>query len=158
MAFSVILQTNNSEKIKVDKTLVDIDTVSGTLKESTSIVDPIFLISRPIDELVNCNYITVSIFGRSYFVTDISSVRNNLTEIACHVDVLSSFKNAVRSNQSIVRRQENKWNLYLDDGVFKTYQNPMVLTKNFPTGFNTFEFVLAVAGSEQTATAETVTE
>ena len=48
---------------------------------------------------------------------------------------------------AIVKRQENRWNLYLDDGSFKVYQNPMVLTKAFPQGFTTQEFVLAVAGS-----------
>ena len=90
---------------------------------------------------------TILTFGRSYFVNNITSVRNGVFEISAHVDVLSSFKTQIRGNAAIIRRQENKWNLYLNDGVFKVYQNPMVLTKEFPNGFSAPEFVLAVAGN-----------
>lgn len=146
MAFQVLLQTNNSEKNKLDKDLATISTISGTLKNETSIIDPIILIEVDLTNLVNCNYMTIPAFGRSYFVTNIRSIRRNLVEVSAHVDVLSSFATQIRSNVAIVRRQENSWNLYLNDGVFRVYQNPMVLTKEFPTGFSTFEFVLAVAG------------
>lgn len=147
MAFQVLLQTNNSEKNKLDKDLVTISTISGTLKNETSIIDPVILIEADLISLINCNYITIPVFGRSYFVTNIRSIRRNLVEVSAHVDVLSSFASQIRNNVAIVRRQENRWNLYLNDGVFKVYQNPMVLTREFPTGFSTFEFVLAVAGA-----------
>lgn len=147
MAFQVLLQTNNSEKNKLDKDLITISAISGTLKNETSIVDPIILIEVDLTNLINCNYITIPSFGRSYFVTNIRSIRRNLVEVSAHVDVLSSFATQIRNNAAIVRRQENNWNLYLNDGVFKVYQNPMVLTREFPTGFSTFEFVLAVAGA-----------
>lgn len=147
MAFQIVLQTNNSEKNKLDKDLVAISTVSGTLKNETSIIDPVILIEGNLAALVNCNYITIPTFGRSYFITNIRSIRNNLVEVSAHVDVLSSFSSQIRSNVAIVHRQENRWNLYLNDGTFRIYQNPMVLTREFPNGFSTFEFVLAVAGN-----------
>lgn len=147
MAFQVILQTNSSEKNKLDKDVATISTLSGTLKNETSIIDPIILIEADLTNLINCNYMTIPVFGRSYFVANIRSIRNNLVEVSAHVDVLSSFASQIRNNVAIVRRQENRWNLYLNDGVFKVYQNPMVLTREFPTGFSTFEFVLAVAGA-----------
>lgn len=147
MAFQVLLQTNNSEKNKLDKDLATISTISGTLKNETSIVDPVILIEVDLTNLINCNYMTIPSFGRSYFVTNIRSIRRNLVEVSAHVDVLSSFASQIRNNVAIVRRQENRWNLYLNDGVFKVYQNPMVLTREFPNGFSTFEFVLAVAGA-----------
>lgn len=147
MAFNITLQINNSDKHALDKTVTDIVTLSGVLKGNTSIVDPIIVFEGDISNYVNCNYMTISTFGRSYFVNNITSIRNGLFEISAHVDVLSSFKTQIRGNSAIVRRQENSWNLYLNDGVFKVYQNPMVLTKEFPNGFSNPEFVLAVAGS-----------
>lgn len=147
MAFNITLQINSSEKNKLDKTIADIATVSGVLKEDTSIIDPVIKIECNLSDYVNCNYITIPEFGRKYFVNNIRSVRNGLVEFSCHVDVLSSFADSIRSNKAIIRRQENKWNLYLNDGTFKVYQNPMVLTKAFPSGFTQQEFVLAVAGS-----------
>ena len=147
MAFNITLQINSSEKNKLDKEITDIATVSGVLKEDTSIIDPVVKIECDLSNYVNCNYITIPEFGRKYFVNNIRSVRNGLVEFSCHVDVLSSFADSIRSNRAIIKRQENKWNLYLNDGTFKVYQNPMVLTKAFPSGFTTQEFVLAVAGS-----------
>lgn len=146
MAFDIVLQTNNSEKNTVMKDIDDVITLTGILKEATSITNPSFIIEADLDDLAAVNYLTVETFGRSYFVTDIRSVRSSFVEITCHVDVLSSFADEIKVNKAIVRTQENQWNLYLNDGTFKVYQNPMILTKAFPSGFTTQEFVLAVAG------------
>lgn len=147
MAFDILLQVNNSERERIDKDISTIGTISGVLKNETSIIDPIIEIEIDLSNVVNCNYITIFNFGRSYFVNDIRTIRNGLVELYCHCDVLSTYKNQIRSNSAIVRKQENNWNLYLNDGSFKVYQNPIVLTKAFPSGFNVQEFVLAIAGS-----------
>lgn len=60
--------------------------------------------------------------------------------------MLDSFKTEIKANTGIIERQQNKWNLYLDDGTFKLYQNPLVLTRLFPSGFSAEEWILAVAG------------
>lgn len=147
MAFNIILQRNNSELNRVTKSIDNIMTVSGTLKEETSIIDPIIKIECNIADVKGCNYISVPEFGRSYFVDNIRSIRNGLVEFSCHVDVLSTYAEQIKNNTGIIKRQENEWNLYLNDGAFKVYQNPNVLTKAFPSGFTAQEFVLAVAGS-----------
>lgn len=147
MSFTVALQSNSSPKNQLDKSVSGVLTVSGTLKEGTSVIDPVILVQAPLSTLVNANYMTISAFGRSYFITDIRSIRNDLVEISGHVDVLSTYAAGIRGNNAIIYRQENDWNLYLDDGSFQIYQNPSVLTRPFPSGFSTLEFVLAVAGS-----------
>ena len=147
MSFSVTLQVNNSPKNQMTKNITDVLTLSGTLKSETSVTDPVIIFSGSLATIATCNYLTITSFGRQYFITDIKSVRNNLVEVSAHCDVLSSFKNEILENTAIVYRQENDWNLYLDDGSFQVYNNPMVLTRPFPSGFSTLEFVLAVAGS-----------
>lgn len=147
MAFDIVLQVNNSEKNRLTKSINDIMTISGHLKTETSIIDPVIMINCNLSDVINCNYLTISSFGRSYFVNNIRSIRSGLVEFSCHVDVLSSFADAIKTNSAIIRKQETKWNLYLNDGSFKIYQNPTVITKTFPSGFNAKEFVLAVAGS-----------
>ena len=147
MAFTVALQSNASPKNQIDKSVTCVLSVSGTLKEGTSVIDPVILVQAPLSTLVTANYMAISAFGRSYFITDIRSIRNDLVEISGHVDVLSTYAAGIRGNNAIIYRQENDWNLYLDDGSFQIYQNPSVLTRPFPSGFSTLEFVLAVAGS-----------
>lgn len=146
MSFNIKLMVNKSENIRLSKSTKIINTVSGVLKDSTSIIDPVILIECDLTDVTGCNYISIPKFNRFYYVNNIRSVRNGLVEFSCHVDVLSSFADEIRKNDAIIRRQENKWNLYLNDGTFKVYQNPIVLTRSFPSGFSTQEFVLAVAG------------
>ena len=147
MAFTIKLQQNLSENNKVDKEIIDILSLSGTLRADTSIVDPIVIFEADLASLINCNYMTITSFGRSYFVRDIRSIRNGLVEITGHCDVISSFKAQIRECTGIVKRQENDWNLYLNDGSFKTYQYKSISTYKFPNGFpESNDLVLAVAG------------
>lgn len=147
MSFNITLQRCNSEPIRMDKSIDNIATYSGNLREGTSIIDPIIKIECEISDVRRCNYLTIPSFGRSYFVKNIVSVRNDLVEFTCHVDVLSTYASEIRRNAGIVKRQENLWNLYLNDGSLKVYQNPQVVTKEFPSGFTDMQFVLGVAGS-----------
>lgn len=147
MSINIKLQTNLSEPQRMDKDVTDVTTLAATLRDDTSLQDPVLVVEADLADLASVNYLTIEAFGRSYFVTGMVSISTGLTEITAHVDVLSTYAAQIRTNQAIVARQERSWNLYLNDGVFKTYQNPYVLTMPFPAGFNTQEFVLAVAGS-----------
>lgn len=147
MAFNIRLQRSYSEKNRIAKTIADIITVTGVLKEETSIIDPVIKIECDLADVKDCNYMTISAFGRSYFVNNIRSIRNGLVEFSCHVDVLETYRSGILNNSAILKRSESTYNLYLNDGSFKVYQNSDVLTKEFPSGFTTQEFILAVAGS-----------
>ena len=140
------MQRNDSDDRNFNKSITDLVNASGFLRDESSILDPVILIEGNISNLHGCNYMTIPEFGRSYFVTDITSVRTGLIQITAHVDVLSTYKTQILANAGIIRRQENAWNLYIDDGVFKTYNNPIILTRAFPSGFSTMSFILAVAG------------
>lgn len=146
MSFSIQLQTTTSPSNKIGKSITTLATWDGRLRDDCSLTDPIILVQSS-DLVSNINYCTVSTFGRSYFVREIVNLRNNLCELHCHVDVLESYKSQILANSGIIRRQENNWSLLLNDGSLKTYQNPIITTQPFPSGFNTQEFVLVVAGS-----------
>lgn len=147
MSFNITLQRNNSETNRVTKNITDLATITGDLKQETSIIDPVILIEGDLSSYTGCNYCTIQTFGRSYFINNIRSIRNSLFEISCHVDVLSSFATQIKACTGIVQRQENEWNLYLNDGVFKVYQNPIVQVKEFPADFDHPSFVLALVGN-----------
>lgn len=146
----LILYTNNSDKKVVTKSITTLVTVSnGTLREACSIIDPIIAVD---DTIVNnaiaaaCNYAKLTEFGRYYYVTNVESV-GKLWVFHMHVDVISSFQTQIKALDAVVARQESKYNLYLQDGMFKTYQNPHVSIKQFPSGFQNPYYVLTVAGA-----------
>lgn len=147
MSFNVILERNRSEKIHFDKDIETIATVEGTLKDGTSIIKPVIIIERGDLYVWSVNYLSIPSFQRSYFVNDIVSIRNNLLELHCHVDVLCSFKDTLIGLDAIIKRQKNVYNLLLNDGSIHAYQNPYIITKAFPNSFTDACHVLIVAGA-----------
>lgn len=140
---------NNSERIKVTKDITELFTLNGTLRNSSSIINASLQVdTSQLDTalFMTTNYFQIVEFNRYYFLLDMVCVTNNLFDITGHVDVLHTYSNAIKQQEAIIKRQESKWNLYLNDGSFKIYQNPTVVTKPFPSGFNTQQFVLAIAG------------
>lgn len=151
MSFSIIGYRCNSATNVVDKEINQEFSVEGTLRDGSSVIDPVILIeaNAPGFHANDVNYLYVEEFRRYYYITNIISTNHTLWEIHAHVDVLMSYKDQIRAQTAIVARQESQYNLYLDDGIFMTYQNPKIQTKFFsnPTPFETQEFVLIVAGS-----------
>ena len=125
MSFNIVLQQNFSADNQMQKNVVDVLTLTGELREETSIIDPIIKIEADLEQLVNVNYMTCPMFGRSYFIRNIRSIRAGLVEISCHVDVLQSFRSEIRMCYGIAHKQQERWNLYLNDGTFKIYQVTM---------------------------------
>ena len=137
---------NQSEKNRLDKTLVSAFNLNGELKEDCSIIDPVIKIVSDVSSMASVNYMYIPSFSRYYFINNVISINNEICEVHAHVDVLSTYKDEIRAQRAVVSRQEKKWNLYLNDGVFKTYQNPYIITKAFSSGFTSQHFVLSVAG------------
>lgn len=147
MSFTIKLQRNNSPDNKLTKNITDIVEFSGELRNETSIIDPVILIETTMSNVKGCNYFTVPNFGRKYFIKNIRTIRNGLIEISGHCDVLSTYAKDIRECTGITRRQEKEYNLLLNDGSLKVYQNPIIRVKQFPSGFlKKPEYVLAVAG------------
>lgn len=147
MSFTITLQYNKSANNRLTKNVTDIAELEGELRQETSIIDPIILIETTMANMRGCNYFTIPTFGRKYFITNIRSIRNNLVEISGHCDVLSTYAKDIRECTAITRRQEKKYNLLLNDGSLKVYQDPVIRVKQFPSGFlKNPEYVLAVAG------------
>lgn len=145
--FEIVLQNNKSEQNKIGKNIDNILTASGVLKDETSILSPSILVNADLDALTSANYMTIDSFGRKYFITDIKSIRRGLVQIDGRCDVLETYKDYIKQQTAVIARQENKWNLYLNDSIFKTYQNPIYIFKKFDKGFkNDMEcYLLTVA-------------
>lgn len=146
MSFNVRLYNNKSAPETLSKDITELDVLSGTLKNETSIIDPVILFAADVQDVADANYMYIGYFNRYYFITDIKSIRNNLVEVSAHVDVLMTYRSAIRDNRAIIKRSQNDYNLYLNDGSLKTLQNPIIQTKAFDPFISAVEFVLAVAG------------
>ena len=138
---------NLSDKVVVDKNITQIGSdMTGTLRDDCSIVDPVIKVEGIVgSNLTSCNYAYIEEFGRYYYITNIVC-SGKLFEVHMHVDVLMTYKSGIRTNSAVISRQENNYNLYLQDGVFKTYSQPHIQVAQFPNGFTDFNFIFCVAG------------
>lgn len=139
------LYINSSPANYVNKDITSVVSVEGTLREPTSIIDPVVVIQK--ETPMGFNYVHIPIFNRYYFVTGISSDNNNLVGISLHVDVLMTYKTEILQMEAIIKRQESMYNTYLDDGIYKAYQNTKHKIIKFPNGFTDFSYILALAGN-----------
>lgn len=148
MSFTIKLQKNKSDLNVLTKNIEDVLSIEGELRAETSIIKPIIRIETSNNDIFNCNYMTIESFGgRKYFIDDITSVRNGIIQISAHVDVLSTYDTQIRKCTGIISKQTFNYNLYLDDGTLKAYNNPKIVTKSFPNGFTGESYLLLVAGS-----------
>lgn len=124
--------------------------LSGTLKNNTSILDPVILVETSTN-LSGNNYAYIQEFNRYYYIKDMIVVGASLWELHMHVDVLKTYCNGIVAAPSIISKSANTFNMYLNDPMYKCYQDNHVIVRNFPSGFpiEDSRFVLTVLGDKE---------
>lgn len=147
MGITVKLLHNSSPVEKIGKTLDAGTDFTCDLKADTSVLKPT-LILQSASSLAGFNYMYIQDFGRYYFIDDIVSKNNVIWEVSGHVDVLETYKQGILSNTAVLKRQQNKYNTYLNDERWPVYTYDDVITFKFTnSGFKkTLEYLLIVAG------------
>lgn len=82
--------------------------VTGTLKEPCSVLNPVVQIKRPSGDTVpyGYTYAYISKFGRYYFVNDVKWIEP-FWEISMSVDVLASYKTVIGTSSHYVLRTDS---------------------------------------------------
>ena len=137
---------NLSEVNTIGKTLTEENERNGTLKDGCSVLSPSVVLTG--ENLSGFNYAYIPQFSRYYFIKEITSVKSGLWEISMRVDVLETYKDSIKANTAIIKRQEKIWDMYINDEKFKAESTNKTATIMFPQNhFNTVDFILTVAGS-----------
>ena len=77
-------------------------------------------------------------------------MENGYIRLECEVDVLMSFKEQIEDRTVVVKRNESKFNLYLDDPKYKIQNRTATMTSEFPLGFGTAKhIVMGVVGKKE---------
>lgn len=142
---TIRLYLNTSPPNYVNKSIELITEITGVIREPTSILNPTIVIERSAP--TGFNYFYIPEFNRYYFLDGVSSEYNNLIAISGTVDVLMSYAPEIKAFSAVVKRNENRFNLNLDDGIFKAYQNSKHKIIAFPNGFTSSSYILAIAGN-----------
>lgn len=110
----------------------------GSLKGGCDIENPTIELLSLDSVPTSANYMYIVEFGRYYFITGRESnpAPSKFWNISGHVDVLTNMWPQLQNQGAILRRQTQKFNLYLDDPMFPIQANrsPQIIT--FPRGFS----------------------
>lgn len=143
----ITLYNYNCPPNTIGKGAALVETLTGTFRDTVSVTDPVFVIER--SSAIGFNYVYIEAFNRFYYVTGVSADLHGIVTVSCTVDPLETYANNISNMNAIIRRQENAYNLYLDDGIFKAYQNTKHKLIAFPNSFTNYSYVLALAGNSQ---------
>ena len=138
---------NMSDNRCIRKKLLSEFTVSGTLRDSCSIMYPVITIES--SNVLRYNYAYIPEFQRYYFIKNITSFRNNLWTVEFEVDPLMSFKADILALSVVVDKQSGTsiGDEYIDDGSLVTDNYTFKSIYNFAHGFNDHgEYILITAG------------
>lgn len=141
-------------KIADDRKIVDKAIDSTTLvktcnsvhyKDDVDILNPVLEIAYDAS-LTTANYVYVPDWCRYYYINNITTGMQRLF-FECHVDVLKTYSTDIKKLNCVIARQENKYNLYLNDAKYHLLQYKTVVREVFPKSFSSRgSYILAVGG------------
>lgn len=143
----IIFYHNSADEDHITKVLDAGYTLTGTLRNESSIIRPTIRIEW--SDSFTYNYCYIEEWDRYYYIDEIVSLRNEVMELSLRVDPLMSFKNDILDLNVIINKQDSSnINLYLDDGDWVMENKMFNEIYTYENGFNdTGEFILIVAGA-----------
>lgn len=143
----IIFYYNKSDERQIFKELQGGLSLSGNLKDASSIISPVITIEN--SGVVRYNFCYIPQWQRYFFVRDIVSERTGLYTVYLECDVLMSFKNDIAMFQVVVDKQSDDSNgdEYIDDNSLVCDNIMFTRVYNYSAGFNEQPtYILITAG------------
>lgn len=141
------LSYTSNENHAITKTLNSIVSISGTLRDDSSIINPIILLEG--ESFSTYNYAYIPEFFRYYFIDEIVNFRNNLWMLRLKIDVLMSFRTGILETNCILNESEiSGADPYISDPrVWVTKVKDKTDIIQFPNGLlENGEYILITSG------------
>ena len=147
ISLDITLYYNHSENNVINKDIASAHLFSGTLKDETSITNPVIMIESDAT-IINYNYARIPDFARYYFITDITSVRYGLWRVTMRCDVLESFADDILASTCILDHStDTGTNEYLNSETWVSTVRDKTDIIKFSGGLSdSGEYILITAG------------
>lgn len=97
------------------------------LKTATTFQSPIFILQRPMNDMLQFNYCKWA--DHYYFIDSTTSINAGQTEITCTEDVLATYKNEIGSYTCFIERSSNQ-NTFANDSMYIPTNDWLLSTRN----------------------------
>ena len=143
---NIILYSTNSPRNKVNKTILQVASITGESNESIGCINTSFILSSNyINAVKGSNYLDSGITGKYYFIENYE-IKNQTIKIFAKQDVLMNYKTSILAQTCTISRNENIANAYLYDKAYQLKTYNIVCTRAFPQGLTDETMVLMTIG------------
>lgn len=152
MSVTLEFFVSSSDRKKINKNLDKRGSVQARLKEDTSIINPVMLVSKAAlsDGWAGYNYAKIKEFnGRYYFIDEIVAVTGGMLAFHLSVDPLMSYAGSLMGTRFQVARSESKYSSYFIDSEKQLQSDKMVeylILGHIPQDQSGNKYILTVAG------------
>lgn len=150
---TVKLYNNSSDNRVVHKLITQIGSArTCQITENCDITNPRIILDMNAGD-ISANYMYIADFNRYYYITGITILNGNQTEIIGHCDVLMSFWNAFKNSQCTAGRSSSNYDDYLEDPMITIHDTYITETRRLtgeftPTAGGSNHYVLTIGGME----------
>ena len=131
---------------RVSKDLTLLASKSCELKGDCSIKNPSLIITGDAADFALCNYVYIADFQRYYYADAPTVLPGGMLQVNLTCDVLASAWPWLSELEAVVSLNSHEFNLYLNDGTFRTYADDTIDTIAFPQGFTSKSYIMVLAG------------
>lgn len=143
----ITFYNNASDPETIGKSLTDVRTLSGNLKDDCDIINPRIVVENYLQGAIEANYCYIPSFGRYYFIDKQVILSNVLVALYLSVDVLETYKDQIKNVECIIDKSTTDNDKYLMGAEWLTKVKTTTTIKNFPSGLNeSGSFILITAG------------
>lgn len=128
MAINVVLSVLKNDRRATSKNIGATTGFSGTLRDGSSVVDPVIRIEA--DNLSDFSYAYIPVFNRWYFINNIVSVRNKIWDVYMHCDVLSTYWSSVAKCDCMISRGSKRIYDLKDSQIIATPDKKISITES----------------------------
>lgn len=152
------LYYNKSDKEYINKDIDLVISVDGVFKDANNLVSPSIDLALSTDVINKFNYVYIQELKRYYYIDDITFIRNGYYNLSLSEDVLMTWKDYILQQSGVISRQENNYDLSIQDERLTVRNNAYVQTKLFPNGFNMnkddFSYIVIIGGNNAKISTE----
>lgn len=126
---------NCDEKIiKMDKVLTGGTPLTGSATTPVDTVNASFLVDADETLVDGSNYIMVDTTPtRYYWIISKTAVTAKLWQLTCKCDLRKSASAAIKASTGVVARNENSYNMYLNDNRIPVSEKKAIALQEFPS-------------------------
>lgn len=135
MADVVITLYNNTEPVlKMTKTPTSVGSCTGNFPGEIDLLHPVCLVEADEATMEGANYFSLNTTPfRYFFIESKTCVRSGLWEIRGKADLRTTYAAAIQSSHGIIARNENIYDMYLNDGMIPVSEKKAIAIQEFPS-------------------------